>query len=206
MKIQSIENRLARPSLVLLALAAGYGIAAGAVVTMYYDVVPGMGAIDDRLGSVQIALYVLAAGSGLIHLPRALEELSNKSWRKAFVQAFLSFAPLFVFLGTDGLVAHFLWWGPLSDTDRYHILHHSLFAGVPLTTLYGLALRRFWKPSGEPATPVGRGFVVAGTIFAILLSLGVGILFGSPPSGLVLIAGLLASVVFTGRAKVKASQ
>jgi len=199
--LHDIENRLVRQSLVLLALAVVYGTAAGAVVTMYYEVVPNMGVIDDRLGSVQAVLFVLAAGSGLIHLPRALQQLVNKSWRQAIIQAFLFLGPAFVFVGSDGLVSHLLWWGPISDTNRYHILHHSLFGGVPLTLLYGLALRRWWAPTAAAAGPVSRIFLAIGAAFAIIFSLGIGILFGAPSVGLILIAGLLASVVYARFAK-----
>jgi hypothetical protein len=110
----SQENRLTLPSFVLLALAAAYGVVAGAVVTMYYDV-------------------------------------------------------------------------------------------VPLTLLYGLGLRLRRKPAAEPARPVGRAFVVAGVVFAIVLSLAVGVLFGSPPSGLVLIVGMAVAGVYSGRMNAKAA-
>jgi hypothetical protein len=205
-KLYQIENRLVRQSLVLLALAVVYGTAAGAVVTMYYEVVPNMGAIEDRLGSVQAVLYVLAVGSGLIHLPRALQQLKNKSWRQAIIQAGLVLGPAFIFVGSDGLVSHLLWWGPISDTDRYHILHHSLFGGVSLTLLYGLALRRWWAPTSASDGPVSRIFLVIGAAFAIIFSMAIGILFGAPSAGLILIAGLLASVVYARFAREKVKQ
>jgi len=162
-----------------------------------------MGAIEDRLGSVGAVLYVLAAGSGLIHLPRALQQLKNKSWKQAIIRTGLVLGPAFVFVGSDGLVSHLLWWGPISETDRYHILHHSLFGGVPLTLLYGLALRRWWVPAGDSDGPVSRIFLAIGAAFAIIFSMGIGILFGAPSVGLILIAGLLASVVYAWVVKEK---
>ena len=64
------------------------------------------------------------------------------------------FGPLLVVLGAEGLVSHFVfgcavtgWACPDGDfTIRWHQLHHTLVAGLPLTLLYGLALRR-WRPA-----------------------------------------------------------
>ena len=64
------EDRLTRLSLALLITATVYGIVAGASVTMYYDVVPNMAALEDSLGAVQGRLFLLA-------LPRSVRGRSR---------------------------------------------------------------------------------------------------------------------------------
>jgi hypothetical protein len=89
--------------------------------------------------------------------------------------------PILVFLGTDGLLAHLLWWEPLSGTDRFHILHHSVFAGIPLALGFWLLARVVWRPAlldGNPALS-----------WSFLLVSGVGLLMIVAPIGIV--TGLL---------------
>ncbi|MEW5986986.1 MAG: hypothetical protein AB1791_10170 [Chloroflexota bacterium] len=50
------EDRLTRLSFGFLLLAVAYGIVAGAVVAMYYDVTADMDSVEDRLGSIQLMM------------------------------------------------------------------------------------------------------------------------------------------------------
>ena len=190
------EDRLTRLSLALLLLATIYGIVAGAVVTMYYDVTPNMGSIEDTLATVQADLYLLAGLISLAHLPIALGDVRGQLWQQAAIRAVVSFGPVMVFLGTDGLVAHSLWWQPISDTDRFHMLHHSVFAGLPLLLGYWLVVRRWWRPATFSSAPAlsRRSWLVSG-IALLLVIMAVGIMTGLVPQlifGVTTIIGLLA--------------
>ena len=119
------EDRLVRLSLALLLLATAYGIVAGASISMYYDVTPNMGSLEDNLASAQIILYLLAVITSLSHLPMAIWDATRKLWRPASMRALVVIGQLIIFLGAEGLILHFLWWAPISETDRFHMLHHS---------------------------------------------------------------------------------
>lgn len=199
MKSERYDERLPRYGLVIVVLAVGYGIAAGAYVAMYYDVVAGMDGREDGLAAGLIALYVLAAALGLPELPLALWDLRHGLLRQGLVRSLAFAGPLAVLLGADGLVAHRLGWAPISGSDRFHLLHHSLVAGAPLTVLYALALRRWWRPATfAAAPPVSRAFVVLSGVLIAGLGLGAGILFGTPQLGLGLALGgeALAAIAF----------
>lgn len=190
------EDRLTRLALALLLGATAYGVFAGATVTLYYDVVPNMGSVEDRLGAPLSSLYLLAILISLCHLPLALSDARHALWKQASIRAAAFIGPLIVVLGTDGLLAHALWWSPISDTDRFHILHHSLFAGVPLTLGYWLLLRWGWRPATFTviAAPSVRAWLVSGLVLMWLV-LGVGMLIGvaSPLLfGVSVVGGLVA--------------
>jgi hypothetical protein len=72
-----------------------------------------------------------------------MSDVQHRLWKQASVRMLVITSPLLVFLGTDGLIAHYLWWLPLSGTDRFHLLHHSIVAGAPLALGYWLALREW---------------------------------------------------------------
>lgn len=177
-RIMAWEDRLTRLSFGLLSAAVGYGILAGAVIAMYYDVVAGMDALEDDLGSVQGLLYLAAILAGLIHLPLAAADVGSKRWKQAMARLAIFIAPAIVFLGVGGLVSHSLWWLPISDTDRFHILHHTIFAGVPLTLGFWLALRAWWRPEAYTALPIARSSLIASgagglaLLFALSVALG----------------------------------
>ena len=87
--------------------------------------------------------------------------------------------PLVLFLGTEGLISHYLWWGPISDNDRFHMLHHSLVAGVPLTAAGGLLLSDWWRPAkllNQPSLPKSA-WLVSGAVL-LLVAMVVGIFAG----------------------------
>lgn len=190
------ENRLTRLALVLLIGATVYGAVAGAIVTMYYDLTPNMGVIEDNLGQPQLSLYLLAVLISFVHLPLALSDIKHALWQQAAIRIVGGLGPLVVFLGTDGLIAHFLWWSPLSDTDRFHILHHTVFAGLPLMVVYWLVMRWLWRPAAFilPATFSPWLWLISGIVLAWVV-LGVGVLIGlvSPiVFGTALLLGLIA--------------
>ncbi|HJS29751.1 MAG TPA: hypothetical protein VJ768_09025 [Anaerolineales bacterium] len=190
------ENRLTRLAFVLLALGVVYGIVAGAAVTMYYDLTPDMGRREDSLGSVQQILFLLAVLIGFTHLPFAVWDLMHGLWRQASMRALVIFGPIVVFLGTEGLISHYLWWGPISDTDRYHLLHHTVIAGLPLLLCYWLALRFWWQPEAILAGPSpSRRILLVSGLALIWIAMAFGIVAGmvTPPAFVAaIILGLIA--------------
>ncbi|TAK13528.1 MAG: hypothetical protein EPO32_04785 [Anaerolineae bacterium] len=187
--IYAWEIRLARLSTFCLALAVLYGVVAGAVVTMYYEVEPRVREFQESDFVPFMALAFLAIIASLIHIPLAFLDARHKLWKQAALRLFLTLGTVFIVFGTDGLVAHFLWWGPLSDTGRYHMLHHSLFAGVPLTVGYWLAKRVWWQPETFVRFPVSP----AKLLFPTSMALGLLALLLIPTMGLgqpVLILGI----------------
>jgi len=190
------EDRLTRLSLVLLLLATAYGIVAGAAITMYYDITPDMGSLEDNLTLVQLVLFLLASIVSLSHLPMAVEDVTRKMWRQAAMRAVVFIGPLFVFLGTEGLISHLLWWAPISETGRFHMLHHTVVAGAPLTLCYGLVLRWGWRPATlSPAPSLSRRSWLVSGIVLVWVMMAIGILAGlvSPlVFGVTAISGLVA--------------
>ena len=190
------EDRLTRLSLALLITATVYGIVAGASVTMYYDVVPNMAALEDSLGAVQGRLFLLAFVVGLFHLPLALADSAQKRWAQAAIRATVFIGPLILFVGTDGLISHWLWWSPINETDRFHILHHSLFAGAPLTLGFWIVVQRWWQPAMLGVAPLlsRRSWLVSGVVLTPIV-VGMGLLMGvfSPVfAGAITLVGLVA--------------
>ncbi len=196
-----IAHRLTQLVFIILVLAVTYGVFAGAVVTMYYDVVPDMGSIEDRLGSPLLVLYLIAILLSLSRLPWALWEFKNKMWKRGLIQSILSIGPLFIFMGSDGLVSHLLWWHRISETDRFHILHHSLFGGVPLTALYGLVVRRSWKMGKATELLITTAFLAISVVFVAVFCLALGLLMGSLGVALALLVGLLIVMAWVMRAE-----
>jgi len=174
------EDRLTRLSYNLTLLAAAFGIAAGSAVTMYYDLTPNMGSLEDVLYSITLVLYLLGVLVALPHLLLAALDIKIKLWKQAFVRALLFISPVIVFMGAEGLISHFLWWAPISDTDRFHLLHHSVVAGAPLALLYGLVLRAWWRPASltPSAVPSRRFWLVSGYAL-LLLVMAFGITIGA---------------------------
>lgn len=178
----SRHYRLARLTLALLGLAVVYGLFAGAYVAMYYRVVPNMPAREDRLTSPLILLYLVIILLSLPHLFLSLGDGRHRLWSQGATR-FLAFAgPVFVILGSEGLVSHFLYWHPISDTDQFHLLHHTVTAALPLTVLYGLALARRWPASFVPqAPPLSKGILLLAAVMALLLLLALGVMTGLMP-------------------------
>jgi hypothetical protein len=146
---------------------------------MYYDVVPNMATLEDRLGVGQFIGYVLAILVSFSHLPFALADVRQRLWRQALLRLALFICPLIIFFGTDGLIAHSLWWAPISDTDRFHLLHHSLFAGAPLLLGYWLIVHLWWQPTTFTTTTISRqSTLISGMVLASVL-IGAGVLMGT---------------------------
>lgn len=193
------QDRLARLAMALLLGATAYGVVVGAVIAMYYDMVSGMGALEDRLAPPQAILYLLAVLISVVHLPPALSDIQHRRWRQALVRMAVGLGPLIVFLGTEGLIAHLLWWLPISETDRFHLLHHSLVAGIPLTLGYWLLWRRLWRPADfeTAGVPSRRAWLVSG-LGMVGIAMGVGIVAGlvSPAAcSVITVIGLLAVTI-----------
>ncbi|MCI0396380.1 MAG: hypothetical protein L0332_24565 [Chloroflexi bacterium] len=174
--------RLSRFTLLLMGLAAGYGLFAGAYVAMYYQVTPNMSGREDRLGSPLLLLYLAIVILSLPHLFLSLWDGRHRLWAQGATR-FLAFAgPVFVVMASEGLVSHFLYWQPISHTDQFHLLHHTITAGLPLTILYGLALRRWWPAGFVPQTPpVSKWFLVPAIVITLFLVLALGIMIGLLP-------------------------
>lgn len=192
------EDRLTRLASTLLLGATAYGLVVGAITSMYYDVAPGMGALEDRLGYPQPILYLLAVLVSVVHLPPALSDIQHRRWRQARIRMAVCIGPLIVFLGTEGLLSHRMWWLPISDTDRFHLLHHSLVAGAPLSLVYWMLCREWWRPASfEPAAAVSPWAWLLGATFVVLIATGVGVVAGmvSP-----LIVGVVALVALLAMA------
>ncbi len=190
------EDRLTRLALTLLIGATAYGIVVGATISMYYDVTPDMGSLEDDLAPIQLIIYLLAVIVSLSHLPLALSDIRHALWKEASIRVAAFIGPLIIFLGTDGLISHFLWWLPISETDRFHMLHHTVFASAPLTFGYWLVLHWWWRPATfrTVATPSPRVWLVSGVVL-VWVVMGVGIMFGivSPIIfGVTMLVGLLA--------------
>jgi len=193
------EDRLTRLSLILLLLATAYGIVVGAVISMYYDITPNIGTLQDNLAPVQLILYLLAVIVSFSHLPLAVSDATHKFWTQASIRALLFIGPLIVFLGTEGLISHYLWWFAVSEPNRIHMLHHTVFASAPLTLGYWLVVRWWWRPaalsSAQSISP--RVWLVSGIVL-VMVMMAVGILAGlvSPIiCGVTAIIGLLALLV-----------
>ena len=146
-------DRLAWLAWVVLATATTFGLLAGATIAIVHRPEVDWSAYDGP--------FALQKLGYLLVLALSLPSLAVGSWdllrgRRAQVAARLLafFGPLLVVLGAEGLVSHFVfgcavtgWACPDGDfTIRWHQLHHTLVAGLPLTLLYGLALRR-WRPA-----------------------------------------------------------
>jgi hypothetical protein len=190
-----LEDRITRLAFILLTLGVIYGIAAGAAVTMYYDMTPDMGSREDSLGSIQGILFLLAVLISYAHLPFALFDATHRLWRQAAMRALVFLGPIVVALGTEGLVSHFLWWGPLSNTDRYHILHHNVVAGLPLLLLYWLALRLWWRPDTLASPSLSLRVILVSGVALAWVTMGLGMLAGivTPPIfAAVILIGLIA--------------
>src|SRR5512135_2629028 len=94
------EGRLTRLSSLLLGLAVLYGVVAGAVVTMYYDLTPDMGTIEDSLAFPQFLIFLLAIILGLTHLPLVVADLTRGRSAPAAIRTVIVIGPILVFLGT----------------------------------------------------------------------------------------------------------
>jgi hypothetical protein len=157
--------------------------------------------------AVQQLLYLLPFLFSFIHLPAAVADMRQKSWRQAAIRVSLVVGMLLVILGTEGLISHYLWWSPLSDTDRYHMLHHTLIAGVPLTLAYGLAQRRWWQPANFVAAEnlSLQSWLITGAILMLVFIalsgtvLGLGALVTGGAAAIFLILTILAIIVGRSR-------
>ena len=145
-----------------------------------------MGSLEDKLASVQLILYLVSAITSLSPLPLAVWDATRKLWKQASSRALVVIGPLIIFLGAEGLISHFPWWAPISDTDRFQMLHHAVVAGAPLTLGYWLFLRWGWRPSLlGPVPSLSRRAWLASGLLLVLVIMAVGSM-----------AGLVSPIVF----------
>jgi hypothetical protein len=144
------SDRLTRLACVLILLATASGVIIGAAISMYYDIAPTLLSLDQ----LPFILYVVAVIVSLPHLLLAAWDLAHQHWHQAAMRALVCVGPALVFVGpalvfvgTEGLLSHLLWWESISQTGRFHLLHHALSAGLPLTLGYGLLVRWWWRPA-----------------------------------------------------------
>jgi len=182
----------------LLLVAVVVGIIAGASITMYYDVVPRMGSYEDTLSSVQAAVYALAVVLSFSYLPLALMAGKARQWKQTSLLTIAAIAPFAIFLASEGLLSHYLWWAPISDTDRFHMLHHTVVAAIPLSVIYFLFLRSRWRPHQLTMVPSPSPMVLLATAIGLsFIVIAVGTtLIGLQPAALLVIAALIIGLVF----------
>ena len=152
----SWHDHLVRLVLVLLVLAFVFGIAAG--------VVPGMRSLENTLFRITLRIYILAMALSLPCLLLVIWDFRHRLWGQGARHLIAFVGPVIVFIGADGFshASHALWWEPISNIERSHLFHNPTVAGAPLTLLYWLALRRWWRPaSKQEALPVSRRFVIS---------------------------------------------
>jgi len=160
------SDRLTRLSFALLLLATASGIVVGAAISMYYDLAPTLVSLDQ----LPFVFYVVAIIVSLPHLLLAASDVTHNQWKQASMRALVFIGPLIVFVGTEGLLSHFLWWEPISQTGRFHLLHHTVSAGAPLTLAYWLLLRWWWRPATISKGPaLSPKFWLVNTILLVLV-------------------------------------
>ncbi len=182
----------------LLLMAGFFGLIAGAWVAMYYEVVPGIASREDTLSSIQAVLFGLAALLSFAYFPLALTTAKARQWTQASILAIVVATPLAIFLASEGLLSHYLWWGPISDTDRFHMLHHSLVAAVPLSIIYFLFLRWRWRPNllTELGPPTVKTRLTSAVVLSfIVIPLGI-LVAGLQMATLLSAAALIGVIVF----------
>ena len=182
----------------LLLVAVAVGIVAGASISMYYDVVPGMGSYEDTLSSVPAAVYALAVVLSFSYLPLALMAAKARQWKQTSLLTIAAIAPFAIFLASEGLLSHYLWWAPISDTNRFHMLHHTVVVATPLSAIYFLFLRSRWRPHQLTLVPSPSPMVLLITAIGLpFVVMAVGTtLIGLQPASSLAIAALITGVVF----------
>ena len=146
-------DRLARLAwLALLALIA-FGLLAGAIIAVIHRP-----EVDWTVYNVPYMVqnlgYLLVLLLSLPSLAIGGWDLVRGRWAWGAGRLLAFFGPFLVILGSEGLVSHLVlgcavnsWACADGDfTVRWHQLHHTLVAGLPLAVLYWLALRK-WHPA-----------------------------------------------------------
>ena len=146
-------DRLARLAWLALVALIAFGLLAGSIIAAIHRP-----EVDWTVYNVP---YMLQNLGYLLVLLLSLPSLAIGGWQllrgrraQGGGRLLAFFGPLLVILGSEGLVSHLVvncavtGWacGDGDFTVRWHQLHHTLVAGLPLTALYWLALRR-WHPA-----------------------------------------------------------
>ena len=158
-------DRLARLAWLALVALIAFGLLAGSIIAVIHRP-----EIDWTVYNVPYMVqnlgYLLVLVLSLPSLAVGGWDLVRGRWGQGAGRLLAFFGPFLVILGSEGLVSHLVvnctvtaWACTDGDfTTRWHQLHHTLVAGLPLMVLYWLALRR-WHPaiarSGR-ATGAGR--------------------------------------------------
>jgi hypothetical protein len=152
----------------------------------------------DTLSNVQATFYVLAVVLSFSYLPLAFSAAKVRRWKQTSLLATAVFAPFAISLASEGLLSHYLWWGPISDTGRFHMLHHTVVAALPLSAIYFLFLLTRWRAHQLAEVPPPSRtvlFVTAIGLAFIVLAVGT-TLVGLQPIPLLGIAAVIIGVVF----------
>jgi hypothetical protein len=146
-------DRLARLAWLALVALVAFGLLAGATIAVIHRP-----EVDWTVYNVP---YMLQSLGYLLVLVLSLPSLAVGGWdlargrrARGAGRLLAFFGPFLVILGNEGLVSHLVLgcavagWACVDGdfTVRWHQLHHTLVAGLPLTALYWLALRR-WRPA-----------------------------------------------------------
>jgi hypothetical protein len=103
----------------LLAMAA-YGVAAGAIISMYWNL-PALVSMQGVLGTILGVGYLVVVLLGLPNIGLGGWYCLRGAWAQGITRLLLFFVPLIILLGAEGLIAHVLWWSPISHTGQFHM-------------------------------------------------------------------------------------
>ena len=146
-------DRLARLAWLALVALIAFGLVAGAIIAVIHRP-----EVDWTVYNVPYMLqnlgYLLVLVLSLPSLAIGGWDLLRGRWAQGAGGLLAFFGPFLVILGSEGLVSHLVvnctvtgWACADGDfTVRWHQLHHTLVAGLPLAALYWLALRT-WRPA-----------------------------------------------------------
>ena len=146
-------DRLARLAWLALVALIAFGLLAGAIIAAIHRP-----EIDWTVYNVPYMVqnlgYLLVLLLSLPSLALGGWDLIRGRWGQGAGRLLAFFGPFLVILGSAGGVSHLVlgcavnsWACTDGDfTVRWHQLHHTLVAGLPLTVLYWLALRK-WHPA-----------------------------------------------------------
>jgi hypothetical protein len=166
-------NFAARAALVWLLMLTTYSLVAGAIIAMYWDVVPSMDALEDALGRMHGTGALLVLIMCIPNLLIGAAQTAQGQRSQGLTRIALSAGVLFILIAAEGLIAHALWWSPISDTGQFHMLHHTLTTALPLSLAYALL---YWRFAAPRLADAGAMSMILATTRAKLAAIGMGVL------------------------------